>query len=123
MNQIVGIVDCYVFPYVSMGVTAERVMSHFFWNRAPDEGNIAKALPWARVCLSELERLKGSAEFLAGDTVSIADLMAVPHLLLFRATPEGEELLGGTSLDEWLTRMRTRPSIQATEVERLRQAA
>jgi glutathione S-transferase len=123
MNQIVGILDWYVFPYISVGITAERVMSHRFWNRAPDEGNIAKALPLARVCIAELERLQGSAEFLAGDTLSIADLMVAPHLLFFRGTPEAEDLLGGRPLDEWLTRMRARPSVQATEVERLLQAA
>jgi glutathione S-transferase len=123
MNQIVGIVDWYVFPYVSVGITAERFMSQLFWNRAPDEENIAKALPQARVCIRELERLKGSAEFLTGDSISIADLMVAPHLLFFRGTPEAQELLRGTSLEEWLARMSARPSFQATEAARLRQAA
>ncbi len=123
MNQIVGIADWYVFPYVSVGITAERYMSHLFWNRAPSEENIAKALPSARVCVQELQRLRGSAEFLAGDKLSIADLMIAPHLLFFRGTPEGEDLLAGTALDAWLNRMRSRASVQATEIERLKQAA
>ena len=123
MNQIVGIVDWYVFPYVSVGITAERFMSHLFWNRAADEENIVKALPWVRVCIRELERLKGSAEFLAGDTISIADLMVAPQLLFFRGTPEAEQLMAGTALDEWLNRMRARASIQATEADRLKEAA
>ncbi len=123
MNQIVGIVDWYVFPHISVGITAERFMSQRFWNRAPDEQNIARALPLARICVRELERLKGSAEFLAGDSLSIADLMAAPHLLFFRGTPEGQELMNGTSLEDWLTRMIARPSLQATDVERLRQVA
>src|ERR1700720_2813868 len=71
MNQIAGIVDWYVFPYISVGITAERFMSQRFWNRGPDETNIARALPRARICIQELERLKGSAEFLTGDAVSI----------------------------------------------------
>jgi glutathione S-transferase len=123
MNQIVGIVDWYVFPYISVGITAERFMSQMFWNRAPSEENIAKALPGARVCIQELHRLKGSAEFLAGDTLSIADLMVAPQLAFFRATPEAEELLAGTTLDGWLDRIRSRGSFQATEAERLKQAA
>jgi glutathione S-transferase len=123
MNQIVGIVDWYIFPYVSVGITAERFMSQQFWSRGPDEKNIAKALPQARICIQELERLKGAAEFLAGDSLSIADLMVAPQLLFFRGTPEGNELMSGTSLDEWLTRMRARPSLQSTETARLRQAA
>ncbi len=123
MNQIIGIVDWYVFPYVSVGITAERLMSKLFWNRPPDEANIAKALPQARLCISELERLKGSAEFLAGDALSLADLMVAPQLLFFRGLPEAQELMSGTSLDEWLSRMRVRPSFQATETERLQEAA
>src|ERR1700730_14959945 len=61
MNQIAGIVDWYVLPYIAVGITAERFMSQRFWNRAPDEANIARALPRARICIQELERLKGSA--------------------------------------------------------------
>jgi glutathione S-transferase len=123
MNQIVGIVDWYVFPSISVGVTAERFMSQLFWNRPTDESNIAKAMPGARVCVKELERLKGSSNFLSGDTVSIADLMLVPHMEYFRATPEGAELMKGTSLDGWLTRMSLRASMQATQVDRLKQIA
>jgi hypothetical protein len=38
-------------------------------------------------------------------------------------TPEGQSLLQGTPLNEWMDRMATRPSLQATERERLMQAA
>jgi len=123
MNQIMGIVDWYVFPYISVGITAERFLSQRFWNRGPDEANIARALPQAWICVRELERLKGSAEFLTGDTLSLADLMLAPQLQFFRGTPEADKLMQGTSLDAWLQRMCARPSMQATELERLRQAA
>jgi glutathione S-transferase len=123
MNQIVGIVDWYVFPYVSVGITAERFMSQRFWNRPPDEANVSRAVPNAWICVRELERLKGSAEFLCGDTLTIADLMLAPQLDFFRGTPEADKLMAGTALDEWLQRMRARPSMQATAVERLQQAA
>jgi glutathione S-transferase len=123
MNQIAGIVDWYVFPFISIGITAERLMSQRFWKRPADEANIAKALPSARVCVSELERLRGPAAFMVGDSPSIADLMLAPHLDLFRATPEGAQLLNGTSLEGWLTRMNMRASMQATQAERLRNSA
>jgi glutathione S-transferase len=123
VDQIVGIVDWYVFPSITVGITAERLMAQIFWGRATDEANIAKALPTARTCIRELERLQGTADFVAGDRLSIADLMLAPQLEFFRATPEGAELLKGTSLDSWLTRMSLRASMQATQVERLRQTA
>jgi glutathione S-transferase len=123
MDQVIGIVDWYVMPFISVGISAERVMSQLFWGREPSEENIAKALPNAGVCVRELERLKGSAPFMAGDAVSIADLMLVPHIDYFAATPEGQDLMEDTSLIAWLDAMRARPSFQATQTERLRAAA
>ena len=123
VDQIVGIVDWYVLPFITVGITAERVMSQIFWGRATDETNIARALPVARTCIHELARLQGTAQFVAGDDLSIADLMLVPQLDYFRATPEGAELLQGTSLDGWLTRMSLRASMQATRVDRLKHTA
>jgi glutathione S-transferase len=123
MNQIIGINDWYVFPHVSVGITAERFLSQRFWKRGPDEATIARALPQASICVRELERIKGANEFLAGDRLSLADLMVAPQLEFFRGTPEAEKLLRGTGLDEWLQRMSARPSMQATRAERLQQAA
>lgn len=123
MDQIVGIVDWYVFPTITVGITAERLMAQMFWNRPTDEGTIAKSLPAARVCINELARLKGTAPFMTGESVSIADLMLAPQLEFFRATAEGQELIGGSSLEGWLTRMSSRASMQATQAERLRKSA
>jgi glutathione S-transferase len=123
MDQIVGIVDWYVFPTITVGITAERLMAQAFWNRPTDEAAVAKSLPGARVCINELARLKGSASFMTGDSVSIADLMLAPQLEFFRATAEGKELIGSSSLEGWLTRMSSRASMQATQAERLRKSA
>lgn len=123
MNQIAGIVDWYVFPQITVKITAERLMSQMFWGRGPDEEGVAKAVPAARVCVEELQRLMGTAPFLTGDSISIADLMLAPHLAMFRMTPEGQSLLQDSPLNAWMDRMAARPSFQATERERLTQAA
>jgi glutathione S-transferase len=123
MNQIAGIVDWYVFPQISVKITAERLMSQMFWGRPTDEETVAKSIPAARVCVAELARLKGAAPFLVGDSVSIADLMLAPHMAMFANTPEGQTLLKESGLDGWLAQMSARPSLQATERERLMQAA
>jgi glutathione S-transferase len=123
MNQIAGIVDWYVFPQVTVKITVERLLSQMFWGRPPDEGVIAGAVPAARVCIEELVRLQSAAPFMTGASVSIADLMLAPQLAMFRMTPEGERLLEGTALNEWIDRMVARPSWQCTERERLVQAA
>ncbi len=122
MNQIVGIVDWYVFPTLSIKLTAERLMSQVFWGRPPNEATIAAAIPEARACLQELDRLKGSSAFLTGDSVSIADLMLAPQIEFLTHTPEGS-MLKGTGVGEWIARMMARPSMQATQREKLLQAA
>ncbi len=123
MNQIAGIVDWYVFPQITVKITAERLMSQMFWGRGPDEKAVADAVPAARVCIQELARLKGAAPFVTGDSISMADLMLAPQLTMFRLTQEGQSLLEGTGLSEWIDSMGARPSMQATERERLMQAA
>jgi glutathione S-transferase len=123
MSQIANIVDWYVLPSISVGITAERFLSQLFWNRATDESNIAKALPHARTCITELQRLKGDADFMAGGELTIADLMLAPHLAAFTMTPEGIDMLSGSSLSRWLDRMKERASWAATEPERLMKAA
>lgn len=123
MDQIIGIMDSYALPFVTVGISAERLMSQVFWGRGPDEAKIAAALPNARVCIDELGRLKGGAPYLAGDRLSIADLMLAPHLDYFAHTPEGQELLQDGSLFGWLEAMRARDSFQATARERLQPAA
>jgi glutathione S-transferase len=123
MNQIAGIVDWYVFPFIAVGIGAERLFSQRFWQRPCDESNVARALPQARTCISELVHLMGDGEFVAGPALTIADLMLLPHMLYFSMTPEGQTLLADTPLAAWLTRMRARESVRATEVERLLAAA
>jgi glutathione S-transferase len=123
MNQIIGIVDWYVFRDISMPISWQRLVKPAVHGGTPDEAVIAAALPKARICVAELERLKGRQPYMAGDRLSLADLMLAPHLDYFAATPEGAPMLHGTSLLDWLAGMRERPSMQATQRERLLKAA
>jgi len=122
MDQIVGIVDWYLFPQVSATIGWQRIAVPMRGG-TPDEAIIAAALPDARICIGELARLRGAGPYMAGDALSIADLMLVPHIAYFARTPEGQQLLPGTGLDDWLARMESRPSLRATSPEALRQAA
>ncbi len=123
MNQIVGIVDWYVFPQVSATISRQRIILPRFRGGTPDEAVIAAALPKAQICIDELERLKGGNAFMAGAEISIADLMLAPHLAYYAMTPEGAAMLQGKTLATWLTRMGERRSMQATERDKLLAAA
>src|SRR5215217_6554690 len=85
MNQVMGIIDAYAYPAMIGVIVINRM-------RAPrlglpvDEAAVAAAVPRARLCLSEIARLMGEQPYLAGDAVSLADLMLIPILTYFSRT-------------------------------------
>jgi glutathione S-transferase len=114
MNQIIGINDWYLFPQVARIIVFHRIVGPALLGTAPDEAAIASAVPDARICLGELNRLLGDQSFLAGNQLSLADLMLAPQIYYLAATPEGGTILKDTSLFAWLRRMDARPSMKAT---------
>ena len=124
MNQIIGINDWYLFPKAAAVVVFQRIVGPMLLNITTDEAAVAGAVPMARVCVAELDRLLGTQTFLAGETLSIADVLLAPQVDFLAATPEGRSLLSGTRLKGWLQRMNARPSMIATQrPEPLRGAA
>jgi glutathione S-transferase len=124
MNQIIGINDWYFFPKAAATIVFQRVVGPVLLGLPTDEGAITDAVPMARTCIAELDRLLGSQRFLACDQMSIADLMLAPQIDFLLATPEGKKLLDGTGLKAWLARMNARASMIATQrPEPLRGAA
>jgi glutathione S-transferase len=124
MNQIIGINGWYFFPEAAASIVFQRVVGPALLGVPTDEAAVTAAMPMAQTCVTELDRLLGSQRFLAGDQLSIADLMLAPQLDFFAVTPEGKKLLEGTGLKAWLTRMNARPSMIATRrPEPLRGAA
>ena len=114
MNQIIGINDWYLFPQVARTIVFNRIVGPALFGIRPDETAIAAAVPDARLCLGELDRLLDGQPFLAGDELTIADLMLAPQVYYLAATPEGAAILKATSLLSWLGRMNARPSMMAT---------
>lgn len=115
MNQIIGINDWYFFQKVAAVVVGQRIVGPALLGRKTDEAVIAAALPMGQICIAEFERLIGFEPFLAGSSLSIADLVLAPPLDFLMATPEGRALIEGTRLEDWLKRMNTRPSMLATQ--------
>jgi glutathione S-transferase len=116
MNQIIGIIDAYAWPAIAGKILFNRVLAPRFFGREPDEAAISAALPQARLCLSEIDRLMEAQRFLAADFVTLADLMAVPLIYLFSSIPDGKvPLAKHPRLTEWLKHMEARPSFQVTK--------
>src|SRR3954469_11932478 len=94
MSQVMGIVDAYAWPAIAAGIVFNRLLAPRL-GLPVDEAAITKALPQARLCLSEFARLMGEHPFMAGERISLADLMVVPLLSYLARVPEG-----GARLDE-----------------------
>lgn len=119
MNQVMGITDWYVMPQVSAPITRNRVVAPRF-NRPVDEEAIVAAIPNARICIAEIGRLLDGHAWLAGDALSLADLLLAAHLSMFALAPEGAAILQEhENLRDWLARIEARPSMQSTTWDRL----
>jgi glutathione S-transferase len=106
-------------PYITMGIAYDRVVAPKL-GLPIDEAKIKSFMARARTCLAEISRLVGDQEFLAGPSVSIADLMLPPHLAFFSIAPEGTDLLASfPTLTAWLDRMSLLPSLINTTPEKL----
>jgi glutathione S-transferase len=61
---------------------------------------------------------------MAGEELSIADLMLAPHLTMFAETAEGAPILQShRNIKAWVERMNARPSMMATTWDRLHELA
>lgn len=113
MNQVMNIVDWYVMPSISAGIGFNRIVRPKF-GMPVNEAEVAAALPMARTCVRALEEILAGNAYFAGPQVSLADLMAIAHLDFFPQSPEGADMLAGSSLLGWMERMAERPSVQNT---------
>ena len=111
-----NILDSYAYRTLVWDIYVERV-SRPASGGAADAQKIAGALPRAEVCLFALSQLMDKAAWLAGASISLADLHAAPIPSVFRLAPEGTNLLGSHNrLREWWERVSTRPSLLRTRV-------
>jgi glutathione S-transferase len=119
MDQLMNIIDWYLMPQVSATITFNRVVAPRF-NRPVDEDAISRALPNARICIAEIGRLLDGHSWMAGEALSLADLLLAAHLSMFAQAPEGAQMLREhENLSTWLARLEARPSMQATTWDRL----
>jgi glutathione S-transferase len=115
VNQVIGIIEWYFFPKAASPIAFNRIIGPKLLGLPADEAAISEAMPMARICFAELDRLLGNQSYFGGACVSIADIMLGAQLDLLCDTPEGAELISGTRLVGWLNRLRLRASFMATQ--------
>lgn len=113
MNQVISIVDYHGYPSVIGQIAMHRLFTALLPN-GPDENVIKAGVPRIQLCLKEFERIKGNQPFLAGNSLSLADLYVAPLFFYLKKTPEGELLSAHKGLGQWWDAMSERKSVKNT---------
>ena len=114
MAQAINVIGGYAYPCMIGHIFIQRAVMPMMGNTA-DEAAIAAAIPQAETCVAALEKLIDGNAYLAGDRLSLADLLLIPVYDYFAQTPEGEKLLASApNLRRWWDSVRTRESVVKT---------
>ena len=114
MNQVISTLDSYCYRPMIWDVYVQRVVVPA-GGGAADEPIVSAALPGVRRVLEQLDRWRGDSAYLAGESLSLADLHLYPMLAYFVDTPEGASMMKQfPRLRHWLHAMQARPSVRAT---------
>jgi glutathione S-transferase len=112
MNQWIGNLDAYFYPYMIYHIGHERLV--FPELGIPSkEAIIQRALPMAKRALEVMDReFVDGRPFIVGDQVTLADFFLLPTLFAFGLTPEGKELRPQFEhVQAWDARMSALPSV------------
>ena len=114
MAQAINIIGGYAYPCMIGQIFIQRAVMPMMGNTA-DEAAIAAAIPQAETCIKALEQLIDGNPYLAGDRLSLADLLLIPVYDYVAQTPEGGKLLADApNLRRWWDGVRTRASVTKT---------
>jgi glutathione S-transferase len=112
--QAMGIVNSYAYPSMITGIVIQRVVMPMLGGE-PDKATIEAAVPMAETSVAALDSLIGNNTFVAGDKISLADLMLAPVIDYFSQTPEGQKAMQkAPNLKRWWDRIKSRPSVEKT---------
>ncbi|TFH40300.1 MAG: glutathione S-transferase family protein [Lysobacterales bacterium] len=115
MTQIISIIDSYTYACTVGQLVIQRLVQPMLGGTA-DESIIEAALPEVDTSMREFERLLGDQKFLAGSTLSLADLHLAPIFAYFVDTPESKGILKSKpGLSAWWQRMASRDSMAKTQ--------
>ncbi|HYS90229.1 MAG TPA: glutathione binding-like protein, partial [Bradyrhizobium sp.] len=113
MNQWIGAVNSYYYPYMIYHVTHERLVYPEL-GIASDEKVVAHALPKVELALGVMEReLSLGQDYLLGSELTLADFFMLPSTFAFSLTEEGKAMYPKyPAFCRWRERMENLPTTQ-----------
>jgi len=123
MEQWISAYNDYFVRTILHGVLYQRVIVPMRGG-VTDEAAVAEIMPAVREQLRIADAALADSQYLAGATVTLADLMTVPSFAHLGGVPEGQGLLDGfPNLGRWFAAMCARHSFAATRPAPPQQAA
>ncbi|AHJ63165.1 Glutathione S-transferase [Granulibacter bethesdensis] len=111
MDMVINIIDSYGYnPLVG-------VSGYYFFPELIGGKNVEahrQAIEKSHMVLSVLAGIKGSSSYLAGESVSLADLFLAPILAYIEKSPHRDEFLSSGPIGEWWRHISSRESFIAT---------
>ncbi len=108
MEQWISAFIDYMYGPIVHDIVIQRVVVE-----SPDESVIAAAVPSAEKALGILNTQLATTPYLAGASLSLADLFVLPAINYLAMVPEGGPLLEkASSVSDWADRMAARESAQ-----------
>jgi glutathione S-transferase len=118
MDQWMSAISDYFYASMVRALCWERLLVPMKGG-SPDEAKIAAAMPQVTYQLSVLEATLSRQPYLAGDALTLADLLLFPVMVYVAITPEGEAALRHVpGVVAWSARVAARPSAAATDPAR-----
>lgn len=98
-------------------IMRQFVVPQVFFDKAkgPDMAKISAAMPEIEKCCAALQGQVGRSRYLAGETLTYADLHLLPMLVWLKAFPAGQEIAAKFApLMAYVAKLEERPSFVAT---------
>jgi glutathione S-transferase len=111
MRMTMGVIDSYGYGAL-IGVAAYHLFPDFIGGANEDARR--QAIATGRRVLTELMKLRGADDFIAGQ-LSLADFYLAPICFYVAMTPDAEEVFGVDGFADWWARAQAVSSYRATE--------
>lgn len=109
----ISVTNAYLFPV--MNGIVKRHLLPLAPGKTHDDALVASALASLAAQLRLLDETLSAHPYLAGDTLTLADMFVLPHVHFLTYTPEGRDALEhAPATTAWLERMRARESFAKT---------
>jgi glutathione S-transferase len=114
MDMAVGIGGSFGAPTLVFGVAAYHLFPDFVGGQ--DEEKRQNGIVGGRLVLTEMMKLKGNSEYIAGDAPSLGDLYLIPQVTYLAATPDADAVWSDIpGFQEWWTKVKELKSYNPTD--------